>query len=223
MLRYIEARDWCPTRSEKPWAGSTPGRYRTSILTLYVVTPPVLLLGRPPRSGQPEVSCTMNPMSEQRVAPADTVDFLYDTMKGSADQTMAQVKSLEGRAAQAFSGGTVLLGLGSFGGLQAAHISGASIAFLVIAAAAYLGAALCGIATMRPATIHGLPSLAGMWALRGYPCGDLKQSLMQTLVEAESLNDSAIKGRRRWALAAVTSVGVEGAAFGLALAFAHAS
>ena len=153
---------------------------------------------------------------------AQTAEFLFDVVKGSADQAMAQIKSLEARGAQAFTAATVLLGLASFGSFTTGHVSRAAFAFFVIALAGYLAAAFASLRLLLPAEVSGLPSTAAMWAqLRQREVPAVKASLTQTLATAEPINDDAIKQRRRWAGRTVKAVALEGAAIGLALLLSH--
>lgn len=153
---------------------------------------------------------------------AQTAEFLFDVVKGGADQAMAQIKSLEARGAQAFTAATVLLGLASFGSFTTGHVSRAAFAFFVIALAGYLAAAFASLRLLLPAQVAGLPSTAEMWAqFRQRQVNAVKASLTQTLAVAEPTNDTAIKQRRKWARRTVVAVAVEGAAIGVALLLSH--
>ena len=159
--------------------------------------------------------------SEQDYDPK-TAEFLYDTIKGSADTAQAQITSLQGRGAQAFTGGTVLLGLASFGGFATGHVSRAAFAFFVLAVLGYLGAALASLRLLLPTTIYAAPGPSEMWAnLRKVGVTDVKASLAQSIGDAEEENDKAIDGQARWAKVVVIGVAFEAVTIVVALLLSH--
>jgi hypothetical protein len=151
-----------------------------------------------------------------------TAEFLYDTIKDTAGLAMDQIKSVEGRGAQAFTAGTVLLGLASFGGFSTGHVSAAAFAFFILAVIGYLGAALASLKLLLPTSIAGIPSAAEMWErLRKSDLIGVKASLAQSLAEAETENDNAIKARAMWASRVVKGVAFEAVTVVIALLLSH--
>jgi hypothetical protein len=150
-----------------------------------------------------------------------TIEFLYDTLKANTDLAITQMKSVEARGAQAFTVGTVLLGLASFGSFATGNVPQLALDAFGVAVVAYLGAAFASLMLLRPAAVVGLPSPADMWTLRTTDIVLVKESLSATLVDGEAANDSAIAGRQKWASNAVAAVLMEGAAIGAALLLVH--
>jgi hypothetical protein len=160
-------------------------------------------------------------MPEQDYDPK-TAEFLYDTIKGDTDTAQAQIKSLQGRGAQAFTAGTVLLGLASFSGFGTAHLTRAAFAFFVLAVIGYLGAALASLKLLLPTTIDGLPGATAMWdKLRKFSVTDVKASLAQSIGEAEADNDKAINDQAGWAKLVVIGVAFEAVTIVVALLLSH--
>jgi hypothetical protein len=159
--------------------------------------------------------------SEQDYDPK-TAEFLYDTIKETTGFALDQIKSVEGRGAQAFTAGTVLLGLASFGGFSTGHVSGAAFAFFILAVIGYLGAALASLKLLSPTSISGIPSGAEMWSnLRKSDLIAAKASLAQSLAEAETDNQDAINNRAMWARLVVKGVAFEAVTVVIALLLSH--
>jgi hypothetical protein len=148
----------------------------------------------------------------------ETLAFLFDLAKGAPGLAKDQIKSLQGRVAQAFSAATVLIGFAALVTSLSHNLSNATLGALAVAGLAYALTATIALWMLRPIFAWGLPDperLRDRYA--AFPVPSIQQALMNGLIRDWPLNFELVAKARTAATWAVRLVAAEGVAMALAL------
>lgn len=150
----------------------------------------------------------------------EAIDFIFEEVKEAPTRALLAASSMERRGAQAFSAGTVLIGLGGFSGVG--HASVATLALLSLSALFYAGTTVFAVLLLLPGTVMHLPKAAEMWEVyRHYDPRQTKAAIVQAIARDEKTNADMVEGKSKQALAAVVLMFLEGVAMAAALILAH--
>jgi hypothetical protein len=150
---------------------------------------------------------------------AEAIDFIFEEVKAAPTRALQAAVSMERRGTQAFSAGTVLIGLGGFSNVG--HASHATLALLSVSALFYAVTIVCAICLLLPSQVLHLPTATEMWECRHYDARATKASIIQAIKRDEVGNADMVASKRRWATRAVVLMALEGAAMAAALILAH--
>ncbi len=142
-------------------------------------------------------------MTDEEIEPiADTVDLIYERLKDASEQVISQVQSLDGKAIQAFSAATVLIGL-------VAVVAGISKPastdhpYLILSLAGYLATVLLTAVHLWPRTVRGARWAFVLWTQHHLDEPYALRKLICEKIEEDAVMNGKLTAWKAWTLRGV--------------------